>query len=151
MKFYFFLIIFCFFIHNQGAFGDAELTQHHPDTEYPAIAVSSEFSDKIFMDPQRNLLNCPMLFNNNWNYPNGSSLALCDDAQLACLRYGLIIEKMKKATGPLLAELKKTLISSKEEVKLRLRGCELVIEATGIDTKTMQEAAGYPMDPQSQY
>lgn len=151
MKFYFFLIMFCLFIHNQGAFGQVERYQAHPLTEYPAIVVSAEFSDKIFMNPQQKLLNCPMLFNNSWNYPNGSSLALCDDAQLSCLRYGLILEKMKTSTGPLLAELKKTLVASKAEVALRLRGCELVIEATGIDTKTMQEAAGYPMIPQNQY
>lgn len=147
MKAYFFLIMFCLFTHSQGAFGEAELKHSYAEYNYPAIAVTPEFSDKIFMDPSKKLLNCPMLFNNAWEYPNGSSIALCDDAQLACIRYGLILQKIKKATGPLLRELQKTLVISKEEVKLRLRGCELVIEATGIGTQTMQEAAGYPTDP----
>lgn len=150
MKSCIFLIMFCLFIHNQKAFGEAELQHLDAYYNYPAIEVSIEFAEKIFMDPRQRLLNCPRLFANNWNPPNGSSLALCDDAQLACIRYGLIIQKMKRSTGPLLAELKKTLVLSRQEVELRLRACELVIEATGIDNKTMQEAAGYPTNPNYQ-
>lgn len=150
MKSYFFLIPFCFLIHGSATLAGVNgAPPNSPDTYltyYPAIKISKKLSEAIFLDTTRSVLNCPLLFDNSWDYPNGSSIALCDDAQLACLRYGLLQEKRKVATGRLLEELNKTLVLEKQEVGLRLRACQLVLEATTIDQKTLEEAAGYPLD-----
>lgn len=151
MKSYFFLFMLCIFVYQQEAFSETSKKKIDPAYATPAIEVSRGVSEKVFLDPKRKWLNCPMLFNNSWSYPNGSSIALCDDAQLACIRYGLILQKMKTATGPSLAELKKVLVLSKDEVKLRLQGCELILDVTWDGTKTMQDAAGYPSDAVDQY
>jgi len=156
MKPYFLLVSFCYFIANPSAFAQFLTTEPYPeratsadkampglDPAYPAIKLTPQLAAQLFVDKKQNLLNCPILFSNDWDYPNGSSIALCDDAQLACLRYGLIIQELKKATGKYREELQKTLALSKNEVKLRLRGCHLVIKET-ISGKSMQEAAGYP-------
>jgi hypothetical protein len=146
MKPCFFLITLCFFINSQGAFSQAVTTKPQSELYYPAIEISAQLSQQIFVDKTQKVINCPILFDNSWDYPNGSSIALCDDAQLACLRYGVLVQKIKTATGALLEELKKTLVLQKDEVKLRLRGCQLMLEATVSGEKTLQEAAGYPSD-----
>lgn len=148
MKSYIFLILFCFFTPLPRAFGMIEAANQSRNAyQYPAIEVSADFANRIFMNPRQTVFNCPKLFDNSIQFPNGTSLALCDDAQLGCLRYGLIIQKMARATGPLLAELKKVFEISYREVTLRLHACYLVIEATGLQGKTAQEAAGYPDIP----
>lgn len=137
------------FTYTQQAFCEDKPPQKSEYT-YPAVEVSSQFSDRVFQNPEKKLLNCPSLFDNNWSYPNGSSIALCDDAQLACLRYGLIIQKLKKNQGKNLPGYQKALALSKEEVTLRLHGCYLALDETTVGEQTLQEAAGYPMDPAQQ-
>jgi hypothetical protein len=167
MKSYFCLISLCYLMMSTEAFSqfsvqtpyanpaadepyvDPVATADKPLTyqelAYPAIRLSQKLAQYLFLDGKRNLLNCPVLFDNSWDYPSGSSLALCDDAQLACLRYGLIIEAIKKASGKYLRELEKTLILSKAEVALRLRGCHLGLLET-MTGMSIEEAAGYPTD-----
>jgi len=141
MKAYFFLIILCFLTTNQMTF--AQKAQPNAELYYPAIQLSNALREAIFLDQNQKVLNCPILFNNSWDYPNGTSIALCDDAQLACLRYGLLIQRIKTATGKLLEELQKTLVLEKNEVTIRLRGCHLILEATVPIEKSLEEAAGY--------
>lgn len=141
MKAYFFLITLCFLTINQMAF--SQTARPNPELYYPAIQLSNSLREAIFLDKKVKVLNCPILFDNSWDYPNGTSIALCDDAQLACLRYGLLVQRIKTAKGKLLEELQKTLVLEKDEVKIRLRGCHLILEATIPIEKSLEEAAGY--------
>ena len=146
MKPYFFLVTLCFLMDSQVTFSQTTVTNPNSELYYPAIELSRKLAEQIFVEKPQKFLNCPILFDNSWDYPNGSSIALCDDAQTACLRYGLLIQKMKTAKGKLLEELKKTLVLEKDEVKIRLRGCQLILEATISGEKSLTEAAGYPSD-----
>ena len=149
MKLYLYVAIFYFLMNNQIAFSQAYMTaaptKPTPALAYPAIQISKELSQKIFLNTAQKVINCPILFDNSWDYPNGSSIALCDDAQLACLRYGLLIKEIETAQGKYLEELEKTLVLQKQEITIRLRGCELSLKST-INGEALQEAAGYPSD-----
>lgn len=147
MKLYFFLTIVSLIIQNETAFSQADMTspplKPTPALSYPAIKISDELAKKLSLSGQK-IVNCPTLFSYTWTYPNGSSIALCDDAQLACLRYGLLVKEIETAKGKYLEELKKTLIIEKQEITIRLRGCELALKRT-INGEALQEAAGYPI------
>lgn len=148
MKLYFFLIALCFLMNNQIAFSQtSRLPKGNPALAYPAIELSKKIAEQVFIDKGQRYINCPILLDNSWAFPNGSVNAICTDAELACLRYGLLIQKIQTAKGKLLEELKKTLALEKNEVTLRLRGCQLIIEATvPSNNKSLAEAAGYNYD-----
>ncbi len=152
MKPYFFLIPFCFLMDSTGALAmdttqfDTTKSKNPSPLYYPAIGFSSRVAAALFIDRPQKHLNCPLLFDTSLDLPNGTSMALCNDVQLACLRYGLLVEKMKTATGKLLEELKKTMVLEVEEVKVRLRCCQLILEATTLSNISLEEAAGYTSD-----
>jgi hypothetical protein len=146
MKFYFFL---CFLMNSQAAFSQADVkptpTKPTPALAYPAIRISKELSQALSLG-EKKTINCQNLLSTSLTYPNGSAVALCDDAQLACLRYGLLvkeIEETAKSKHLYLEELKKTLVIEKQEIMIRLRGCELALKRT-IHGEALQDAAGYP-------
>ena len=114
-----------------------------PGIHYPAIKISATLAQKIFSDTKKRLLNCPALFDSSITYPGGTAIALCNDAQLACLRYGLLLKEMETAKEKLLEELKRTLVYQKQEITIRLRGCQLALKRT-INGEDIMDAAGYP-------
>lgn len=148
MKLYFFLIALCFLMGSQVAFSQENLPKHSKSPlTYPAIELSKEASQQIFVGKNKTYLNCPAFFDGSLQYTNSYANAVCDETMLACLRYGLLIEKIKTTTGKLQEELKKTLALQKTEVKYKLRGCQLVLESTLRTDKTVTEIAGYPSVP----
>jgi hypothetical protein len=143
--------IMLFFMMNQAAFSADYSTPATPSTtpenpppgiNYPAIKISSKLAQQIFFDAKKRLFNCPVLFDNSITFPGGTSIALCEDAQLACLRYGLLLKEMETAKERLLEELKRTLVYQKQEITIRLRGCQLAIKRT-LNGEDIMDAAGY--------
>lgn len=143
MKPYFFLISLFLMINSNVAFSQVANPGVPAELYYPSIRISTKLAESLFHDSKQTLLNCPLLFSGSWSYPDGFSVSMCDDAQLACIRYGLIVQKMKTAKGKLLEELKQTFALEQTEVGLRLRGCQLILEATAIEGKNLQESSGY--------
>lgn len=145
MKPYFFLIALCFLLGSQLAFSQENMPkQNLSPLAYPAIALSKELAEQIFVGKKSKYLNCPAFFESTIQFTNSYANAVCDEAVIACLRYGLLVQKMKTTTGKLLEELKKTLVLEKVEVKMKLRGCQLVLESSLSDTRPVPEIAGYP-------
>lgn len=144
MKSYSSLIVLALFASQHVSASDFSEPQNPSPLAHPAIPLRPDLAEKLFVSAPEKYLSCPTLFNQNWISPNGPSQSLCNDAQLACLRYGLMVEKTKTAQGPLLQELKRQIPVERQEVYLRLRGCQLILEATVLDGKTLIEAAGYP-------
>lgn len=145
MKLYFFPIALCFLMDSQLAFSQENMPrQNQSPLTYPAIAISTELAQAIFVDKKRKYLNCPAFFDGSLQYTNSYANSICDNAQIACLRYGLLVQKIKTTTGKLLEELKQTLAYEKTEVKAKLRGCQLALECTLSDPRNLPEIAGYP-------
>ncbi|MBA3814208.1 MAG: hypothetical protein H0X26_06940 [Alphaproteobacteria bacterium] len=147
MKLYFFLTALGFLMNNQTAFSEDYTTETPQKAKaalhYPAIKISPKLAQQIFIDRSKRLFNCVSLFDNSINYPSGTAIALCDDAQLACLRYGILLKEIENSKGKALEDLQRILVWQKQEVTIRLRGCELGIKisANGGD---IMDAAGYP-------
>ncbi len=101
----------------------------------PAVEFSSQTATQILgaggLSKTKRILNCTTLLNKDWGYPNAQVTGFCYDAETACLRYGLIISAIKYGVGEAhLENLKKDLALAVNDVALRLRGCQLAIEAS---------------------
>lgn len=153
MRHYFFVSTLFFLMNAPSLFAQSTPPPASPDVAYPALQIPEVLAEKLFYNAEKKLLNCPLLFEGSWSYPDGYVASICNDAQLACLRYGLLVQKIKKTSnGRLLQELQKTLALEKQEVGMRLRACQIILEATLIEGKTLQESTGYVMgDPSSAY
>lgn len=117
-----------------------------PYVEFSPEVASLLFGSKNPSNP-KGVLDCKVLVAHSWPYPNSQVTPICTDAEIACLRYGLLSESLKIAKGAKLERLKKDFALSHSDVYLRLRGCQLAIEATMSQTFSLVEAAGF--DPAS--
>lgn len=147
MKFYFFLPFFCLVMGDQGALAQIPLRSTQKEQakalDYPAIKISSDLAQRIFNDGSKRIISCPVLINNEGiNFLSATSSALCLDAQNACLRYGLLIQAMRTAKEKYLADLNKTLVLQRDEVLIKLRGCELAFQRTS-NGQSIEDATGY--------
>jgi hypothetical protein len=144
MKAYSYFLIFTLLLNHQANAMDASEHPHTSPLAYPAIPLDPKLAEKLFVNTPEKTLNCTTLFNPNWISPNGTAQAICNDAQLACLHYGLLTQKARGANASLLQELNHYIAMERQIVGLRLRTCLAILEATIIEGKTLTEAAGYP-------
>jgi len=101
----------------------------------PAVELSEKTAVQILgatgLTRAKRTLNCTTLLNKDWAYPNAQVTGFCYDAETACLRYGLIIQAIKNGKGEAeLTRLKQDFALAVNDVALRLRGCQLAIEAS---------------------
>lgn len=148
MRPYFFLILFILLLNSETGFSEIPPPPNQPDPqlEHPAIPISRDLAKQIFINTDRTVINCPSLFDNTLIVPNAYSTLLCNDAQLACWRMGLLVQRIKTATGAYREKLKKNLILERTSAESRLRGCALAIAGTISGERSLNSASGYPSD-----
>ena len=139
MKFHFSLTIFSLFFGSVAALAQT-YPSDAPVVEFPkAIATQVAGSG----DASHGILNCPILLNKQWPYPNAQVTAFCNEAETGCLRYALILQQMKVAKGAAhLTRLKRDAALAWDDTQLRLRGCELSIEASANNTDFISNLGG---------
>jgi hypothetical protein len=137
MKCVFFISALCFFCGNFPVFAE-----DIPYVHFSPEVASLLFGNKNPSNP-KGVLDCRVLVAHSWPYPNSQVTPICTDAEIACLRYGLLSKSLKEAKGAKLERLKKDFAMSHSDVYLRLRGCQLAIEATISQTASLVEAAGF--------
>lgn len=137
MKSYFFLIALYFFFGSQVAF-----SQSPPSVEFSS-QVMNKLSGRKQSGPNQGILDCQTLLLKAWPYPNAQVAPLCNDALYSCIRYGLIEQRIKAATGNTLELLKKDIALAANDTQMTLRGCQLAIESTLTNKQSLLEAAGY--------
>lgn len=141
MKHYFFLISLCFLFENQVVFSQST----------PSVQFSPGVADKLMGESRKHtpggapngVLTCSALLLKTWAYPNAQVTPICNDALYSCVRYGLIVQRLKTATGELLTLLKNDYSLAFNDALMRLRGCQLAIEATLSNQQSLLDAAGY--------
>lgn len=140
MKSYFFLSILCLLFENQ-----AVLSQSSYPT--PSFALSREAASQLFGGGSKGILNCTTLLNKDWAYPNGQVVPFCNEAETSCLRYGLIAEKLTNATGNTLERVKRQQSLAWDDVSLKLRGCQLALEASLSNANFLPGTTGFSPSP----
>lgn len=139
MKFYFFLTALGVFFGSDAAFSQHYLTES-PSVEFPK-GIATEVAG--MGDASKGVLNCNILLGKQWPYPNAQVTAFCNEAETGCLRYFLILKHMKKAKGePYLTKLKRDASLAWNDTQVRLRGCELAIEASANNVDFMSDYGG---------
>jgi len=142
MKLIVFITTLCFFLNGSVT------TALNPAVNVgPSIPFSPEIALMLFgtLNPNnpKGILNCEVLVAHSWPYANSQVSPLCTDAEVACLRFGLIHISLKRAKGAQAEALKKDYSAGYNDVMLRLRGCQLAIEATTNTNSSLVEAAGF--------
>ena len=137
MKFYFFLTAFCFLFENSVVFAQ----------EGPSVLFSPGIPGRLMgmgnTSSKSRILDCRSLLTKLWAYPNAQVTGICNEAEIACLRYGLSQEALKKGKEAITENFKATLPLIRNDAQLKLRGCQLAIEGTLSGFKSMPGAAGY--------
>lgn len=139
MKFHFSFTIFSLFFGSVAA-----LAQISPSQE-PSVEFSKAVATQVAGSgaATHGILNCPILLNKQWAYPNAQVTAFCNDAETACLRYALILQQIKLAKGATyLAKLKRDVGFAWNDTQLRLWGCALSIEASANNVDFMSTLGG---------
>lgn len=137
MKPYFLLTILCFLFENQPVFSQAS----------PFVELSRAAAIALFGVGQKRVLNCSTLVNKSWAYPSAQVVPFCNEAETSCLRYGLMEEKMAKAKGATFERVKKDFFLARDDVMLKLRGCQLALEASVTDPSALPGATSYGPNP----
>jgi hypothetical protein len=146
MKSTFFMAILCFFLKSSAAIALGTYPQIGPSVPFsPEMAVM--LFGRMNPDNPNGELNCRILVAHSWPYTNSQVTPLCTDAEVACLRYGLLHQNLRSAKRAKAETLKKNIAASYADVMLRLLGCVLAIEATATTNSSLVEAAGF--DPAS--
>ncbi|OJW50202.1 MAG: hypothetical protein BGO67_02430 [Alphaproteobacteria bacterium 41-28] len=143
MKPYFSVIIFGLLFESQAAFSQtsssstyAVLTQNHKlmELDNPSVKFSVQFMGQLSgMANAREgggELSCTVILNPDWAYPNALVTPFCFNAQTDCIRYDLMQQQLKLATGPALETARKLASSMREFAILSLYGCKLALEAS---------------------
>ena len=134
MKFNFFLTAFCLVLLNQAVSSQTD----------PSVVFSPGVAAQVTGNPsQTGELNCKILINKTWPYPNSQVSPICDDATTSCIRYSLIQKSLKKAKGERYKELQEDLPTARKDVKMKLMGCVEAIEATINNSNSLTDIAGY--------
>lgn len=96
----------------------------------PSVTLSPQVTNELpgwgVPSTEGLVLNCENLLNKQWAYPSGGVVAICNETELSCFRYGLIQDRLKKTPMP---DLEKELAFARQDVELKLLGCKLAIEA----------------------
>lgn len=86
-------------------------------------------------------LNCALLLDQSWYSPDAQVTALCNEAQIACVRYGLLNQFVKSGKSDSLT--KRDLSFVKNDTQLKLRGCAIAIDAVTTKGQSLLDAAGF--------
>lgn len=132
MKPYFFLSILYFLLANHASFSQTA----------PSFKFSPKVASELFgVSGVKKELNCEGLVAGTWTYPNSQMTPFCYEASTSCIRYGLIVQKMKVASSE---RLKADLSLAQKDLELKLRGCQLALEAVLANpTAPVGELAGF--------
>lgn len=145
MKFHFSLTAFCLFVSGSAAFSQNYLTQG------PSVEFSKKVAEQVAGagEGTRGILNCHILLTKEWAYPNAQVTAFCNDAETSCLRYALILQRLKIEKGAAnIRKLKNDASLGWNDTELRLRGCQLAIEASANNYDFISELGGRKFFPQ---
>jgi hypothetical protein len=162
MKPYFSLIILGFLFESQPAFSQtsssstyAVLTQNHKlmELDNPSVSFAPAFMGQLSgMSNAREAgggLSCVVILNPDWAYPNALVTPFCFNAQTDCIRYDLMQQQLKVASGPSLETAKKLASAMRESAILSLYGCKLALEASLRGSQLqLPQAGSYGTPPQ---
>jgi len=132
MKPYFFLSVLCFLFKS-----DAIASPMSPSFEF-----SRNVATQLYGAGRKGVLNCDVLINKQWSYPNAGVTSFCNEAQTSCLRLGLVEQALKKPSKDI-ERLKKDYALALNHLEMSLSGCYLAIEATISNAQSIDKAAGF--------
>ncbi len=111
----------------------------------PFVTFSPKAAREIFgVGNPRRILNCRILLAQEWAYSNAQVVSFCNDAQTSCVRLALIEKALKTSSKLNKEKIKQDHDLGIEDVKLRLRGCQLAIESTVTGSSSVLEGSGLP-------
>ena len=132
------LWIAVFFLKTFPAFSQASSANE------PFVTFSPQAAREIFgvSNPKKRRLDCPVLLAQEWAYSNAQVVSFCNDAQTSCVRLALIEKNLKKQNPLNQKNLEKDHLLAIDDVKLKLRGCQLAIESTITGSSSVLEGSG---------
>ncbi len=134
MKPSFFFPLLCFLFQIQPVFSDTS----------PTAQFSREVARQVFgVGNPKSILNCSILLNKTWAYPNAQATSFCNDAETSFVRYCLVEQKIKHPQGADMDKLKHTYALARQDTILKLEGCVLAIEATISGNTSVLEGSGF--------
>ncbi len=110
-----------------------------PSVYLPPDLATALFGKSDYSNPNASSqgLNCFVLLNQTLNYGSALAIGLCNEAQMACLRYGVLQQALfkqkntKSGNAQFLQELKAALALSLKDVEFKLTGCAMSMSSTG--------------------
>jgi hypothetical protein len=113
----------------------------------PVIHFSPGYATKVFgsgsQEARNGVLNCNLLVNQVWPFPNAQVSPVCLEATISCVRFGLFVKGLEKSPEARLAQIQQSLIYAQNEVNAKLLGCVLALEGTVDGTLTLPQSSGY--------
>ncbi len=152
MKYYFFLVAFCFLFESQAAFSQyiapADKTKHKLFAyDDPTV----EFSSKLMRElggmsnarAAKGTLSCSMILTKDWAYPSAEVTPFCFDAQTSCMRYDLMQQQLKIVKGKQRDFVEKALPEMYKNTLFTLYGCKIALEASMTGSLTLPPVGSF--------
>jgi len=158
MKSYFFLSLLIFLCEANPGFSQADLPSSFHKSSSPSVTLppsdSFDLTGRDDFLSSNGQLDCSSLLHRNWAHQSGQSAALCNEAEASCVRYGLLQQLFmaKKNKEKEQQHYKKRfdwdtltqgLAASLGDVKLKLLGCAVAIEAMKEGSGSLLEKSGF--------
>ena len=107
----------------------------------PSIPLHPKIAEQLFGAGGPNQLDCNTMGSYNWVPPDAQVNALCNEAQIACIRYGLLVRSIKEATATAGAQQDLPLVVN--DAQLKLRGCQVASYYVITTGQGLLNASGY--------
>lgn len=108
----------------------------------PTATLDPKAAQQVF-GPGRTSLDCSMLINRAWAYPDAQIKSICDEATISCASYGLLQHRTRDVKGQSLQEVQSVLDLSLQVAKMKLVACAQALEVVVTTGETFLKASGY--------